>query len=169
MPIQSSDPTVTAIIVLLVTAAIAAVVVFRRHRRTVRRQRSLGRLLDGADEMERLLHRTRERMQAMRAVVAGRVPADIGAQAQASLQSGPQVQDALRDVLQHRLWIQRYGDHASQAELDAACQALDRARARIAEELEQLERTGAELRDVTAAVVESAAREPAALRRGQPD
>ena len=50
-----------------------------------RRDRSLVRLLDLADEMEALLDRSQDRMLALQAVV-GRVPADIAAVAQASLE-----------------------------------------------------------------------------------
>ena len=71
-------------------------------------------------------------MQAMQAVV-GRVPSDIAAVARASLDSTQSIRDAKRDVLQHRLWIQQNAQTARQSELDVACAALDRARARLLE------------------------------------
>ena len=132
--------------------------------RTRRRDRSLVRLLDLADEVQALLDRSQERMQAMQAVV-GRVPSDIAAVAHASLDSTQSIRDAKRDVLQHRLWIQKHGETASQPELDAACAALDRARARLSAQLEELERAGAELAQVTEASAQAAQREPATLRR----
>ena len=49
----------------------------------------------------------------MRTVVQ-RVPSDIAAVAHASLDAQPQVQQGLRDVLEHRLWISRHGLQASQ-------------------------------------------------------
>jgi len=129
-----------------------------------RRDRSLERLLDLADEVETLLDRSQARMQALQAVV-GRVPADIGAVAQASLDGPLPVREAKRDLLQHRLWIKHHGDSASQAELDAACQALDRARDRLAGQLADLEQAGAELAEATEASAAAAGREPATLRR----
>jgi hypothetical protein len=129
-----------------------------------RRERSLVRLLDLADAVQALLDRSQERMQAMQAVV-GRVPSDIAAVARASLDSTQAIRDAKRDVLQHRLWIQKHGETAAQAELDAACAALDRAHTRLSAQLEELERAGAELAQATEASAEAARREPATLRR----
>lgn len=135
--------------------------------RARRRERSLVRLLDLADAMQSLLDLSQERMQAMQAVV-GRVPADIADDARQSLSSTEPVRNAKRDILQHRLWIQKHGADASQRELDAACEALERARARLATQLEALEHAGAELALATEATAEAARREPAALRRGGP-
>lgn len=136
--------------------------------RSRRRERSLRYLLDRADALEALLHTTRDRMNAMRTVVQ-RVPSDIAAVAHASLDAQPQVQQGLRDVLEHRLWISKHGLQASQRELDRACAALDRAYATISERLDRLENAGAELIDVTQASIEQAAREPAALKRARED
>ena len=132
--------------------------------RSRRRERSLVRLLDLADEMQGLLDRSQERMHAMQAVV-GRVPSDIAAVAHASLDSTQSIRDAKRDVLQHRLWIQKHGETARQAELDTACAALDRARAKLSTQLEELERAGAELAQATEASAQAARREPPTLRR----
>ena len=132
--------------------------------RSRRRDRSLVRLLDLADEMQGLLDRSQERMLAMQAVV-GRVPSDLAAVAHASLDSTQPIRDAKRDVLQHRLWIQKHGQTARQSELDTACAALERARAKLSTQLEELERAGAELADATEASAQAARREPPALRR----
>ncbi|WP_374601634.1 hypothetical protein [Arenimonas sp.] len=129
-----------------------------------RRDRSLVRLLDLADEMEGLLDRSQVHMQSLQAVV-GRVPADMAAVAQASLESTLPVREAKRDLLQHRLWIKHHGQQARQAELDAACAALDRARERLAGGLAELERAGAELAEATEASERAAEREPPTLRR----
>ncbi|MFC4727055.1 hypothetical protein [Coralloluteibacterium thermophilus] len=155
----------TALLCLLLLALGVAILEWRR-RRVRRRARTLTRLLDGADAVERLLYRTRERMGAMHGVL-GRVPDDIGAAARASLDSEQAVQDALRDVLQHRLWIDRHGSEATQAELDTACDAMERARSRIGDELARLDRAAAALTRATDEALEAAAREPAALRRRQ--
>ena len=128
------------------------------------RERALRRLLDRADALEALLHTTRDRMTAMRQVVQ-RVPSDIGAVAHASLDAQALVQQALRNVLEHRMWIAQKGLTAPKAELDAATAALERAHATIADQLARLENAGAELAVVTQASIEQAAREPAALKR----
>lgn len=134
-----------------------------RHRQR-RRERGLSRLLDRADALEALLQQTRARMQEMRQVV-GRVPSDIAGQASASLDSETLVQQGLRDVLEHRLWIARNGLTVPQRKIDDAYIALDRAYARIAAQLDQLEIAGAELADATQAALEQAAREPDTLTR----
>lgn len=144
--------------------AVAIGVFWWRHG-LLRRERTLRRLLDLADEVEALLNRSQERMAAMQSVV-GRVPADIGAVAQASLESALPVREAKRDVLQHRLWIQRHGTSAGMAELDSACEALERVRDRLSGQLRQLEEAGAELARATEAETQAAQREPPSLRRG---
>lgn len=154
----------TYLYALLALAVLLAALALVGHVRASRRQRTLVRLLDAADAMEGLLHRTRERMQAMQSVVA-RVPTDVGAVARASLESDLQVQQGLKDVLKHRLWIQRHAQTASQQDLDAACEAMERARDRIATELGRLEHAGAELTEATDAALEAARREPPQLRR----
>ena len=156
----------TAFYIAVVTAGLIVLAAAVLRLRSNRRERSLRYLLDRADALETLLHTTRDRMNAMRTVVQ-RVPSDIGAVAHASLDAQPQVQQGLRDVLEHRLWISRHGLEASQGELDRACAALDRAYTTIADKLDRLENAGAELIDVTQASIEQAAREPAALKRGQ--
>ena len=160
-----SDPIMpTALLIVGLAALALALYLLVLILRARRRERSLVRLLDLADAMQALLDRSQERMAAMQAVV-GRVPADIAAVARASLDSTQPILDAKRDVLQHRLWIQKHGQTARQSELDAACAALDRAHSRLETQLDALERAGAELVEVTEASTEAARREPAALRR----
>ena len=129
-----------------------------------RRRRTLTRIMDDADAMETLLRRTRDRMGAMQTVV-GRMPADIAADARASLDSSERLQAGFRDLLQHRMWLQQNVAIASQHELDEAAAALVRARARIAAELDRLDNAGAELESATGPAIEAAGREPPALRR----
>lgn len=156
-----SETLAIAVLLCLLIAAIALLL----HRRAQRRHVALVHLVDRAEAMEQVLLRTRERMQAMRQVV-DQVPEDIGQLAQASLRADKPIRAALRDVLEHRLWIQKYGDSASQRELDTACAAIDRAYQRLSDELQALESAGAELSAATDAALESARREPSALRRG---
>jgi hypothetical protein len=148
--------------ILLVLAGGAALWRIARRRR---RQRTLTRIMDDADTMETLLRRTRDKMGAMQNVV-GRMPADIAADARASLDSDERVRAGLRDLLQHRMWLQQNVETASQASLDEAAAALERAKARIAAELDRLDNAGAELDSATGAAIEAAGREPPALRRG---
>ena len=150
-------------IAIAIAGVLSLLAVYLRHR-DMRRERSLTHLLDRADALESLLKNTREKMARMRQVL-DRVPADIAAQAHASLDAQEQVQQGLRDVLEHRLWISRHGLTAPQRELDAACHAMDKAYANISNQLEKLESAGEELSSVTQAAIEQAAREPAALTR----
>lgn len=136
--------------------------VFQRRMR--QRTDLLEQLLDGADALEAALQSTRQKMSAMKSVVE-RVPSDIAAVAQASLDADAPVQQALRNVLEHRLWIARHAHSATLAELRAAVSAIQRSRDQIESRLHQLENAGAELAEVTRAAVEQQAREPASLRR----
>lgn len=145
-------------------AVLLLAVWFGLRQRSLKRQRALTRLLDLADAVETLLDRSQERMHALQSVV-GRIPADMGAVARASLESALPIREAKRDVLQHRLWIQQNGASASQSELDAACAALARAREKLEQQLGNLESAGSELANATRAADEAARREPAALRR----
>jgi len=159
-----TTPLLIAALICVVVAAIALTL----HRRAQRRHLALTHLLDRADAMEALLLRTRERMRAMRTVVQ-QVPEDIAQVAQASLHAERPIQDALRDVLEHRLWIQRHGQSASHGELTLARATIDRAYQTLSEQLQALEHAGAELSQATAAALESARREPPALRRSNSD
>jgi hypothetical protein len=141
-----------------------AVPLLLRHRALQLRQRTLERMLDLADAVETLLDRSKEKMEAMQPLVQ-RIPADIAAEAQASLASSLPIREAKRDVLQHRLWIQQHGASASQGELDRACAALARARERLDAQLVELEHVGSDLASATDAAAEAALREPATLRR----
>ena len=138
-----------------------------RYRAIARRQRTLARMLDLADEVESLLNRSQERMQSMRPLVQ-RVPADIAAEAQASLEGALPIREAKRDLLQHRLWIQQHGGSASQAELDKACAALERVIERLQGQLDELENVRSDLASATDAAAEAALREPPTLRRPAP-
>jgi hypothetical protein len=134
------------------------------HRKTRLRQKTLARMLDLADEIENLLNRSQERMSALRPLVQ-RVPSDIAAEAQASLEGGLPIREAKRDLLQHRLWIQKHSESASLEEFDQACAALERAHQRLGGQLAELENVGSDLASATEAAAEAALREPPTLRR----
>lgn len=159
---------VTTFLALIFVLGLLSLAAWAVHWYSQRRERSLRRLLDRVDALENLLKTTRERMAAMQQVVQ-RVPSDIAAVAHASLDSQQLVQQGLRDVLEHRLWISQRGLTAPQPEIDAALAALERAHSNISDQLKRLENAGAELADVTQAQVEQAAREPASLKRAGGD
>lgn len=146
----------------------AALVPWWLQRRRARRQRTLTRMLDLADQVETLLDRSQERMAALRPLVQ-RVPSDIAAEAQASLEGSLPIREAKRDVLQHRLWIQKHGLVATQQELDEACSALARVHERLDLRLQALDTVGSDLAHATAAAAEAALREPPGLRRQPPE
>ncbi len=154
----------TAFLFILAVLAVVGGMSLWRFGQNRRRQRTLTRIMDDADAMESLLRRTRERMGVMQQVV-GRMPADIAADARASLDSSDRLQAGFRDLLQHRMWLQQNVDTASQHALDEAAIALERARARIAAELDRLDNAGAELESATGPAIAAAVREPPALRR----
>lgn len=155
----------TALLFVLAVLVVVGGTGLWRRSQIRRRERTLTRIMDDADAMESLLRRTRERMGAMQTVV-GRMPSDIAADARASLDSSDRLQAGFRDLLQHRMWLQQNVDTASQHALDEAAAALERARARIAAELDRLDNAGAELESVTGPAIAAAVREPPALRRG---
>jgi predicted nucleic acid-binding Zn-ribbon protein len=153
--------------ILLVAASLLCLGMLVVHLRARQRQLLLLRLLDRTDALEEVLHATRKRMNAMKSVVE-RVPSDIAAVAQASLDADTPVQQGLRNVLEHRLWIAKNAATAGTHELHRAVDALERSHQQIASRLQQLEDAGAELAEATRPVVEQQAREPAALRRSEP-
>jgi hypothetical protein len=153
-------------LILLGLIIIVSLVLWHLRNKAKRRSDGLFHLLDLADDMERLLNLSQKRMQAMQTVV-GRVPSDIGAIANAALDSSEKIKAVKRDLLQHRLWIQQHSDTASQHEIDNACTALARSRDRIALQLDALENAGADLVQATASTELAAEREPASLRRNE--
>lgn len=158
------DPAMLSILIPGLLLLAIALPLWLSYRRRQLRQRTLTRMLDLADAVESLLDRSQERMTALRPLVQ-RVPSDIAAEAQASLQGSLPIREAKRDVLQHRLWIQKHGDEASQTELDQACSALGRVHERLQQQVVALDDVGSDLASVTEAAAEAALREPPALRR----
>ena len=166
--LPSRAPPVTTLLYIIFVLGLLALVAWAAQWISHRRERSLRRLLDRVDALESLLKTTRDRMAGLRQVVQ-RVPSDIAAVAHASLDSQQLVQQGLKNVLEHRLWISQRGMTAPQAEIDAALAALERAHATISDQLQRLENAGAELSDLTQAQVEQARREPASLKRAGRD
>jgi len=150
----------------LLLAAIALPLLWL-HARRMRRRDTLAELLDLADLVEALLDRSQERMRSLRPLME-RVPADIAVGANASIGGSLPVLEAKRDLLQHRLWIREHAETATQAELDQARAAMSRVRARLGNELSDLEMVRSDLKQATDAAAEAALREPPALRRPAP-
>ncbi len=120
-----------------------------REYRWRRRERSLRALLDNADALEAQLHQCRERMQALRAMLVD-LPEEMSADADEALAADDKVQAALRDLLQHRLWIQKHGADAPLDQLDNALGALGQSRAALGRQLGQLAEITHQLREARA-------------------
>lgn len=129
----------------------AALLVFLllRERRWRRRERALRGLMDGADALEARLLSCRERMQALRAMLVD-LPEEMTGDADEALAADDKVQAALRDLLQHRLWIQQHAERASQDELDVAVGALRQSLRSLDQQLLRLEEITAALREAQA-------------------
>ena len=130
----------------LTIAATAAVLLFAawwRERLLHRKPRVLAEILDLADSMEGELLECRARLREIPALTANLAP---GAQlsARATLAAEPQVQDALRDLLAHRLWLKDHAAAASLQELRSARDALAVTRASLARQIHRLAEVRAE-------------------------
>jgi hypothetical protein len=115
---------VAALLALLI-AALAFGTLLRR--RLGRRADSVNRLLELADRLEGDLKACRSGLRQAHAVMS--LNPDLPA---ASEQEATHAIDAgLRSLLQQRIWIRDRAPRASQAELDAAAQAMDGVRERL--------------------------------------
>lgn len=144
---ESRYPRLTAsfgLLLSLIAIALIALSWIVRHLLAQRRARVLGELLDQIDELERVLGECRHRMGAVTRVVH-RTPADINQSALASLDADSKLRLAFRDILEHRLWIQRHGRAARLRELDAALAAVRRSREQLSAQLGRLAAAGAAL------------------------
>jgi hypothetical protein len=120
---------VTTTLLILLAAVVAALLalMFLRQSGRGRRQRAVGELLDAADALEARLRTARAEIEA----VAGE-------------EANP-IQEALREMLRQRLWLQQHGQTASLHELDTVRASIDQARGRIEAQLERIERARAPL------------------------
>lgn len=108
-----------------------------RERRLHQRPRVLSEILDLADALERELLECRARMREIPALTANLTSAGH-LSAHATLTAEPQVQDALRDLLAHRLWLKEHADTATIESLQAARDALTATRTSLARQLARL-------------------------------
>lgn len=109
-----------------VVAAIALFAVAFLRRRNGRRQRVMHQLLDAADALEERLRTARAEIEA----VAGEHSEDP-------------VHEAMREMLRQRLWLREQGQQASVGELQQVRRSIDEARARIEQQLVQIQRARA--------------------------
>jgi DNA repair ATPase RecN len=132
------------LIAALVLAPIA-ILIWLRERHMSARTRVLREILDHADALESELQECRSRLREIPALVS-RLPPSASLSARATLAAEPEVQAALHDLLQHRLWLKQFGADAS---LDtccrSACKALEQSRSKLSTQLERLEQVREEL------------------------
>ena len=120
---------------LLLTPVV--IVIWLRERHLKARTNALRSILDNADALEAELQECRARLREISALVS-QLPPSISLSAHATLTAEPEVQAALHDLLQHRLWLRQFGADASLDELRSAASALVRARDKLASQLERL-------------------------------
>lgn len=136
-------PTVEYLLpIAIALLALLALVAIRRERRLRRRTRLLADIFDLADALEGELRECRARLREVPAL-ARPLPGHVSASA--TLAAEPQVQEALRDLLAHRLWLREHVATASPAELQAARDALATTRAKLARQLSRLADVRADL------------------------
>ncbi len=135
-------------VVTFLLAAVAIVFLTLGWRRLAHRnlQRSL---VDGADALEVSLQRCRERMGELQKML-GRLPSEMAANANSSLDAGDAFQQALREVLAHRLWIRDHSAAASLRELKTARGALASSKHSVDVQLARLDIVRGELTDAYA-------------------
>ena len=113
-------------LLILLAAVLVALFIFLARRQAGRgRQREVAALLDSADALEARLRIARAEIEA----VAGD-------------EDNP-VQEALREMLRQRLWLQQHGQAASLEELRTVRASIDAARGRIETPLDRIERARA--------------------------
>lgn len=112
--------------ILLVSATVVALLLlagWQRERWLRHKRQLLTEILDLADALERELLDCRARLREIPALAASLSPSEQ-LSARATLAAEPQVQDALRDLLAHRLWLKDHAEVASIGELVSARDAL---------------------------------------------
>lgn len=133
--------------IVLVLSGLALLLL--RERRWRRREQAIRDLLDRADALESQLHSCRERMQTLRGMLVD-LPEEMIGDADEALAADHKVQAALRDLLQHRLWIQQKVSEAGQDELDTAVAALRQSQSSMQQQLHRLDEITTALREAQA-------------------
>jgi hypothetical protein len=137
---------------LLIAAGLILIVLFAwlRERRLRRKPQLLTEILDLADALERELLECRARLREIPALAASLSPSEQ-LSARATLAAEPQVQDALRDLLAHRLWLKEHAEQASIDELVSARDALAVTRTSLAAQLARLANVRADFEQIRTA------------------
>ena len=117
-----------------------AIANWRQHSRNV----AIQALLDDADRLEACLLETRTRMRQLEGML-GRLPADITESARASLASEAGIQDAMKRVLSHRLWIRENAMSATVAKLREVGETARKSLVQLQQQLARLDGAGVEL------------------------
>ena len=136
---------VTILLLLAAIAILTMLLAWLRERRLRRRSALLAEILDLADALERELLECRARLREIPALAASLLPSEQ-LSARAILTAEPQVQEALRDLLGHRLWLKDHAATASIDELIPARDALAATRSSLADQLERLARARADIK-----------------------
>lgn len=129
------------LIAALTLASLVVIGLLWRLLQLRRRQDHLRRIMDSADALETELHTCRERMQNMHRWVST-LPSTLTSEALATLNLDPLVQQALRDLLQQRLWLRDHGTAAPLADLKRKREDIERSRRTLAEQMGKLEEAG---------------------------
>ncbi|GAA0719895.1 hypothetical protein [Dokdonella soli] len=127
----------TILLLCAATALLVVLLAWLRERQLRRKPRLLGEILDLADALERELLECRTRLREIPALTANLPPSDQ-LSARTTLAAEPQVQDALRDLLAHRLWLKEHATQATYTELLSARDALASTRSALATQLARL-------------------------------
>ncbi len=109
-----------------------------------RRNGLILRMLDDADKVEARLLECREKMKTIGAML-GRLPTDITASARATLDSESGIQQALKVVLQHRLWIRENANTAPVSKLVEVSISIRRSLEQLNLQISRLSGVGDEL------------------------
>jgi hypothetical protein len=135
---------------LIWTSVIAALLVavtlwFGRQIWLMRRRNGLiMQMLDDADQVESRLLECREKMKTIGGML-GRLPSDITASARATLDSESGIQQALKIVLQHRLWIRENANTAPISKLEEVSRTIHRSLDELDVQIGRLSAVGNEL------------------------
>ncbi len=116
----SALPVITTLSAAIIVAALASV--WHVRRRDASRQRAFTRLLDAADALEARLRTAKAEIEAI------------------TDDEDESVRAALQEMLRQRLWLQQHGATASIRTLDELRVSIDQARARIDQQLIEVER-----------------------------